>query len=273
MGTESGGGFVDITIERCVVSSPRRSEKIYGHQRGLAGIALEIVDGGRLENVAVSNVDIRGVSVPIFLRLGNRARRYAKGAKPGVGTFRKVRLTNITAQGTSSIGCSITGVPGHPVEDVVLTNVSLGFEGGGTRADTRRAIPEREKSYPESGMFGTLPAYGFYCRHARGLTFTRLELHTEKPDLRHALVFDDVRDVAIDGLDAAFSTGAAPLIRMAQVQQATIEACSPKTKVDTLLRLEGETTGGIVVKQCEIGNVRKTVSLSREVPDGAFTQK
>ena len=85
MGTESGGGFVDVSITDCTVFSPKRSEVIYGRQRGLAGIALEIVDGGRMENVRVSGVRIDGVSVPIFLRLGNRARSYGSGAKPAVG--------------------------------------------------------------------------------------------------------------------------------------------------------------------------------------------
>jgi len=273
MGTESGGGFVDIAIERCTVFSPKHSKSIYGRQRGLAGIALEIVDGGRLENVTVSDVDIQGVSVPIFLRLGNRARPYAKGAKPGVGTLRKVRLTNIRARGTSAIGCAIAGLPGHPIDDVVLANVSLGFEGGGSRDDARRAIPERPEAYPESTMFGTLPAYGLYCRHARGLTFRNLELRIAAPDLRHALVFDDVSGLAIDGFHAAFSPGAAPLIRMTDVQKATLRACSPKKKVDTLLRLEGKTTSGIVLKDSDTTNVGEVASISRDVPDGAFTQK
>jgi len=124
---------VDITVERCKVFSPKHSKKIYGRQRGLAGIALEIVDGGRMENVSVTDVDIEGVSVPIFLRLGNRGRLYGREKKPPVGTFRNVRLKDITARGTSRIGCSITGLPGHPIQDVTLTNVRLGFEGGAAR--------------------------------------------------------------------------------------------------------------------------------------------
>jgi len=273
MGTESGGGFIDVTITNCKLFSPKHSKRIYGRQRGLAGIALEIVDGGRLENVTVSDVDIEGVSVPIFLRLGNRARRYGKGAKPGVGTFRNVRLRNITARRTSRIGCSITGLPGHPIENVTLTNIRLGFEGGGTRAEASRKIPEREKSYPESTMFGTLPAYGFYCRHARGLTFSRLQLRTEKPDLRHAMVFDDVQDVMLDGLDGRFSRGAAAMLCMSQVRRATIRRCSPKSAVDTLLQLEGEGTKQIVLEKSDLTRVRKVAAISLGVPKGALSEK
>ena len=72
MGTESGGGFRNIQIVHCTVFSPTNSQVIYGHQRGLAGIALEIVDGGTMENVSVREVRISGVSAPIFMRLGDR---------------------------------------------------------------------------------------------------------------------------------------------------------------------------------------------------------
>jgi polygalacturonase len=273
MGTESGGGFVDITIANCKAFSPKRSKKIYGRQRGLAGIALEIVDGGRMENVSVTDVDIEGVSVPIFLRLGNRARPYVGGAKPGVGRLRNVRLSNITARATSSIGCSITGLPGHPVENVTLTNVRLGFEGGGSRAEAARKIPEREKSYPESTMFGTLPAYGFYCRHVRGLRFTGLQLRTAKADLRHALVLDDVQDAEIDGLDASFSPGAAAMLRLVNVQTAAIRRCSPTGPVDTLMRIEGKATQKIVLEKSDLGKVRQVASVSSEVPKGALSRK
>ena len=273
MGTESGGGFVNVAISKCKVFSPRHSQKIYGRQRGLAGIALEIVDGGRLENVVVSEVEIEGVSVPIFLRLGNRARPYVPGAKPEVGTFRNVVLSNITAKGTSEIGCSITGLPGHPIENVTLANVRLGFEGGGAKQDTAREIPEREKSYPESTMFGTLPAYGFYCRHVRGLRFVKLQLRTDKADLRHALTFDDAEDVEISGLDAQFWPGAAAMLRMVQVRRAAIRGCSPKSAVDTLLQLEGDATRQIVLQKNDLSQVRRLAAVSPEVPKGALLEK
>ena len=270
MGTESGGGFVDISISKCQVTSPQHSEKIYGRQRGLAGIALEIVDGGRLENVTVSDVDIEGVSVPIFLRLGNRARPYVSGQRTGVGTFRKVRLHNITARSTSSIGCSISGLPGHPIEDVELKSIRLHFDGGGTREDSTRAIPERETSYPESTMFGTLPAYGFYCRHARGLRFTDVTLDTNESDLRHALVFDDVEDVQIEGLDAQFWPGAAAMLRLSDARRATIRNCSPQSRVDTLLKIAGATSDAISLQDCHLENVEKVADLAAEVRSGAF---
>lgn len=215
LGTESGGGFQDITVSDCTIHSPRNSQKIYGTQRGLAAIALEIVDGGKLENVTVSGVRIDGVTVPIFLRLGNRARSYVQNApKPGVGTFQKVVLRDITAQNTSEVGCSLTGLPGHPIKDVLLENLRLGFAGGGTKEQAAREVPEKAESYPESTMFGTLPAYGFYCRHVEGLVFRNVELRTQQPDLRHAVVCDDVKWLTIEALKADCAKGAAATVRL-----------------------------------------------------------
>ena len=271
MGTESGGGFKSIEVRDCDVESPQHSEAIYGRQRGLAGIALEIVDGGELDDVRVANVTIRGVSVPIFLRLGNRARTYEAGQpKPGMGTFRNVVLRDVVAHDTSEIGCSITGLPGHPIENVTLENIDLGFDGGGTREAASRSIAERPESYPESTMFGVLPAYGFFCRHVVGVKFKNLRLRTTRPDLRHALVFDDVEDVTLDGLEAAASPDGAAMIRLTQVRRALIRACRPEGTASTFLRLEGDATAQIVLEENELSRARQATDSAPEVPEDAL---
>lgn len=272
MGTESGGGFMDITIANCRVSSPKKSQAIYGAQRGLAGVALEIVDGGRMENITVSGVKIDGVSVPVFLRLGHRGRQYAS-AKPAVGTMRKIVLRNITASHTARIGCAIAGLPGYPIEDVLLENLDLGFDGGGIREETRRTIPERPEVYPESEMFGKLPAYGFYCRHVKGVRFARVQLHTAGADLRHALMFDDAEDVGVEDFKTTFWPGAAAMLRATQTRNATFRNCASPSPVDTLLELNGADTRRIVLEAGNraLRNVREILAASPEVSADAFT--
>jgi len=223
MGTESGGGFKNITISNCTVCSPRYSQVTYGRQRGLAGLALEIVDGGTMDRVAVSNIAIRGVTVPIFIRLGNRARVYQKDQpKPGIGTLRNVTIDNIVATDCSEIGCSITGMPDKPVENISLSNIILGFEGGGTKEAASVSVPEKPDAYPESTMFGQLPAYGLYCRHVKGLKFRNITLRTDKPDLRHAIVCEDVENVLMDALDAPTADAAASVLRLTDTRNASV---------------------------------------------------
>jgi len=271
MGTESGGGFQNITVSNCTICSPRYSKVIYGRQRGLAGVALEIVDGGTLNRVAISNLTIKGVTVPIFMRLGNRARLYEKNqTKPDVGKFSNVIVSNIVATECSQIGCSITGLPGHPIENVTLSNIQLDFDGGGTKEDSSRDIPEKPTSYPESTMFGTLPAYGFFCRHIEGLRFHNLQFGTSAPDYRHTIVFDDVNDAVIDSLDAPFTSGAAGMIRCTNSQNICIRNCRPPKGTDLFLDLCGPQTEDILLMSNDFSSIVQITNSGADVPESAL---
>jgi polygalacturonase len=271
MGTESNGGFQNVAIANCAISSPGGSEAIYGRDRGLAGIALEIVDGGHLDRVAISNIAMKGISVPIFMRLGNRARPFQeKMPKPGVGTFRNVTVRNVVATDTSEIGCSITGLPGHPVEGITLSDIQLTFEGGGTKEQASREVPEKEASYPESAMFGALPAWGFYVRHAKGVRLVDVTLQTAQPDGRRALVCDDVEDLVIQGLDARCAPGSAAVIRLAETQGAVIRGCRLRGTASLFLELSGETSRRVMLVGNDLSRAGKVLQTSPEVPADAL---
>lgn len=229
LGTEANGGFRNVAISNCSIFPPTAAKKdgidrrLTGANRGLDGVALESVDGGTLENVTVSNIIIDGMSCPIFLRLGNRGRPIGKDLpKPGVGAFRNVVISNIVATGASKIGCSITGIPGHPIENVQLSNIQIAFEGGGTREEAAANVANHENAYPTGRMFGILPAYGFYCRHVEGLKIRDVSLRTERPDLRHAVVAENVKDFVLDGLDVQPAAGAAERVRLQDCPKAIV---------------------------------------------------
>jgi len=209
MGTESNGGFENIVITGCSIYDTR-----------LAGIALEIVDGGTMDRVVVSNITMNKVGAPIFLRLGNRARPFKKNMEtPGIGIMRNITISNIEATGANPTGCAISGLPEAAIENLTLSNLRLSFEGGGTKANAERKIPERSSDYPEYSMFGRLSAYGLYCRHVKALKLFNVQLQLEKPDQRHAVVFEDVEDALIDCLDAPLSPDAGTMIRFTDVKR------------------------------------------------------
>ena len=110
-------------------------------------------------------------------------------------------------------------------------------------------------------MFGTLPAYGFYCRHAQGLVFRNVELRTGRPDLRHAMVFDDVKGLEIDGLDADCAKGAAAVLRLVQVDGAVIRRSKAPATANPFLLLEGDKTRQIVLGQNDLGAAAKAVGF------------
>jgi polygalacturonase len=212
MGTESNGGFQNIVITGCSVYDTR-----------LAGVALEIVDGGTMDRVVVSNITMNKVGAPIFMRLGNRARPFKNNMEtPGIGVMRNITISNIEATGGNPTGCAISGLPEAAIENVTLSNIRLSFEGGGAKADVERQIPEKAADYPEYSMFGKLSAYGLYCRHVKGLKLFNVQLQLEKPDQRHAIVFEDVENALIDCLDAPVSPDAGEMIHMTDVKKVFI---------------------------------------------------
>ncbi len=186
LGTETNGGFRNINISDCVVHpSADQSSQFFGDpsKRGTSVISLEITDGGTMENVHVSNIVAEGTESPIFIRLGNRARGYAKDVPvTKVGSIRGVHLSNITVNGAGPTGSSITGLPGHPVEDIWLTNITIRQQGGSGEV----AVPddEKEADYPEATMWGVLPAKGFFIRHAHNVTCRNIDISTVQPDAR-----------------------------------------------------------------------------------------
>jgi parallel beta-helix repeat protein len=200
-GTESTGGFKDVIIQDCKIIPSDEVNVIYGIGSGLAGIALEIVDGGTMENVSVSGIHITGTTAPIFMRLGNRARLYRKGQKePGVGTMENVSFSEIVSVGSRNTGCMIAGISGHPIKNLIFTNIKLTFEGGGVPEDGTRQFDEKPDQYPECTMFAErLPAYGFYFWHVNGLILKNVELITEKTDPRNSILFEEVSDILLNG--------------------------------------------------------------------------
>jgi polygalacturonase len=257
MGTESNGGFENVAITGCAVYDTR-----------LAGVALEIVDGGTMDGIVVSGLTMRGVGAPVFIRLGNRARPFKQDMeRPSVGTVRNISISHIRATGAGPTGCAIAGLPGHAIENVTLEDVHLVFAGGGTRDEAAREVPEKPSAYPEFSMFGRLPAYGLYARHVRGLRLRNVRLETEEPDLRHALVLDDVRGVRIEDLEAPPQPkDAAPVVRMTNVMRAFVTGCAPRT-AGTFLHLEGPETGRITLVGNDMAEADRPVDFGEDVPD------
>ena len=109
-----------------------------------------------------------------------------------VGRIDGVRLENIQVRNAGPVGCSITGLPGHPVENVWLSNISIHHKGGVALSDLSKIDEalkdEKEKEYPEATMWGNLPAKGFYVRHARNVQFQNVQVLTEQPDARPDIV-------------------------------------------------------------------------------------
>ena len=177
MGTESNGGFKNITISNCIFESCQ-------------GFALESVDGAIVEDITFTGITMRDVHAPFFLRLGARLR----GPKPQtvVGSMKRILISNLVSSGAAQLPSIIAGVSDHPIQDLKISDVYLHQAGGATDAMAAIEPAENADKYPEPTMFGDLPATGMFIRHARNIELTNIEVATETADPRPAVYLDDV---------------------------------------------------------------------------------
>ena len=182
LGTESNGGFKDVVIRDCQFVRSR-------------GLALEVVDGGTMENIIAERLRLREVTTaPLFLRIGDR-RRGPEGL--GVGAMRGVRLRDIEAVDIlPDYAATLAGLPEAPIHDVVLSDIRLSYRGGGKAEWAARRPDDLADAYPEPSMFGPSPAYGLWARHVDGLRIENLTIETATPDSRPERLYENVREVA-----------------------------------------------------------------------------
>jgi polygalacturonase len=192
IGTESAGAFEDIVVQNCTVYDTR-----------CEGLAVLSVDGARIERVSFSNISLRNIKGDaILVRLGARDRTYRKDAAVNRGAIKDVMFAQIQGTRISDLGNAISGVPGQMIENVTFRDVALEFTGGGNPELARRVVPENIKGYPGVSLFGKLPAYGFFVRHAKNVFFDHVHLRFARDDHRPAIVCDDVDSVTLHRLRA-----------------------------------------------------------------------
>ena len=207
-GTASFGNFRHIHVSNLTIYDTYRS-----------AVALETVDGGTIEHILVENIRATNTGNAIFLRLGQR------NANAPAGILHDVVIRNLHVEVPAGkpdagyqtpgpptkslhnvIPSSIVGIPDHPVKDVLLENVEVVYSGNAdphlaqVSLDELGRIPEKAQNYPEFSMFGELPAWGFYLRHAAGIEFRNVRLTSQGHDYRPALVCDDVKHLHLNSV-------------------------------------------------------------------------
>jgi hypothetical protein len=246
------------------------------------------VEGGVMENISFDNLVMNHVTGPISLRLGGYLgwRQERKESLP-IGVLRNIRFSNIQATvadnayplphevpafpGEKKSCLNITGVPGYFIENVTFGGLHLTYPGGGSQEDAQRMVPELRDRYPEYHMFGTLPAYGIYLRHVKGLTFEDITLDTASPDLRPALVGEDVEDLELSNFRA---TGASPavLLRLREARQVYLHGCRPLSEVALFLSVEGAGSRGILLQANDLRRAGQVFTLAEGAPVGAIIE-
>ena len=199
LGTESNGGYRNIAISNCTM--------MYS-----SGLAFEEVDQGRMENIAVSNITMNHVHhYPIYITTGCRNRGPKEVTSPSYGG--DIMISNVIADDADSLaGIIVTGMKEEPLRNIRLHNIQIRYRGGGTSDLSKKEYREQGTNYPEPRWAGPTPAYGLYARHVDGLTVRGIYLETIRPDYRHVVILDDVKNADIQDLTAPVQKGAEKIV-------------------------------------------------------------
>lgn len=242
-GTESTGGFRNVTVTNCVIKPSQQLTTIYGKPAGNSGISLEMVDGGMMENISISNMVIDGPQVPLFIRLGNRARKYTDAASiPGIGIARNISISNVAATGADITGSSVIGLENAIIENVSLSNISISSSGGAKADAMLRKLEILADHYPEATMFGPLPAYGLYVKHVKGLKITDCRFSFSTADERPAVALENTSDFELKGIQMSTSANANASIYLNNAQNGLVTGNSVYTIAKNFVWQQGNTS-------------------------------
>lgn len=258
IGTETSGAFENISFSDSIVYSDPGSPL---NTHVIAGVSIEMVDGGSIDGVNISNIKMQNVRTPIFVRLEQRKRSDAS-------FLRNVTIDGVQASG-AIITSSITGVPWLRPSDITVSNCHIRTVEQGKGDWVHRDIPEEPDHYPEAWMLGHLPAYGFYVRHADRIRLNNIEIVPDKPDSRPAIVCEDVNDVNLDGLALAAPMDDAPLIDLRNTTKASLTGMHSPAGVKVFAEVSGNKSSGIALKGNTLAAGQQAVAYTHGAADGS----
>lgn len=199
MGTASTAGFRNINISNIAIHAAsednirhwkRTLTGIAADRTVISGIAIEDVDGGQSRQINVSHITMRSVQTPIFIRLGDR--------RQPAGSLKQIIISDVIATSASRMCNIIAGIPGVPVQGVSIHDLRMVSRAAAPAAPPLDSIPENTRGYPENRMFGqTLPAAGFFIRHAQDVDLRDIVIETPPGETRPFLAADDVQQLSL----------------------------------------------------------------------------
>jgi hypothetical protein len=214
------------------------------------------------------------VRTPMLFRLGSRLNVFRKGQdeKQPTGTFENVTIRNVKGKAADSAqlkppsGILITGVPGHYITGLTLENIEIELLGTGTVENARQVVPEAIDQYPEVKTFGpTVPAYGVWARHVKGLKLKNITFHIKNNDLRPVFICEDGKDIEVTGWNIPATNDAQAVIRLENVDGAIINGNTVKGEAEVFVKVEGANSKAVRVSKNKIKGIKKTIDLSKDV--------
>jgi hypothetical protein len=159
------------------------------------------------------------------------------------------------------------------VEDVSLSNITIDTVMPGKKEWVKSSVPEAPKDYPQSRMFGWLPASGLYCRHVKGLRLKDINFSSPRDEWRPTIICDDVKDLTLSGFSTTPISEGVPAVSLINVDQAWLSGAAAPAGAKALLSVQGELTNNILITGCDVRAAANTIEPAPEVPASALHEE
>ena len=229
-GTESNGGFKNITVSNCVMKDIPRH----------AGIELMMVDGGVMQNILLDNITMDNVATPFFIRLGIRLRPYKRGQYVSkIEDVKDIYINNVSVI-NAKLPSSIIGLHSKKIKNVTISNYTVRYK------DVQQSMPYnkvtfQEFDYPAAMMFSKLPAYALYCRSVDELHLQNVLMYSAENEHRPAITLDRVNNAELFSVKASTKEVNAPMIHLRNSDNIIAAYCRSLDKNNTLFEMEKNT--------------------------------
>lgn len=239
IGLLSRGDIESVTVSNCVFSDIEDS-----------GLKIQMNEGAVMKNMVFTNLLMKNVPRPIFMtHCQQRACVDSPEELAPMKTMRGFLFDNILVEsdkGEPNSVIILSGMPGYPIEDVTFSNIQMITPGGGTSEDASRRILNEFTAevlkgwWPEVSLIGTVPSYGLYARHIKGLTINNAKFSTIKEDFRPAMVLDDVAVANLTGLQLMGKGVSESVFRFQNVRESIIRDCYAPGNSNSFIQVEGD---------------------------------
>ncbi len=233
-GTESNGGFKNITVSNCII-------KDIDHH---AGIELMTVDGGMMQNILFNNITMDNVATPFFIRLGIRSRPYKPGQYVNhIDEVRDIQLNNISVV-NAKLPSSIIGLHSKKIGNITVTNYTV-RNGVAQDGVAYNRVSFQEFDYPAASMFENLPAYALYCRSVENLYLQNVNMYAAAGEKRPAITMDRTDHVSLFAVKGETKSKTSPMIHLRNAEDVTIAQSRSFDANDVLVETEENTVKGL----------------------------
>jgi hypothetical protein len=122
-------------------------------------------------------------------------------------------------------------------------------------------VDEMEDAYPEPTMFGLLPSYGLFIRHAENMQINNITIYLKTGDERPAVAIDDGRNLSFSSLSIENPSATKAVFHCREAENIGINGFKSSGKSNTFIQLEEDSNKKISLMNNDFSNITGNIGI------------